>query len=79
VFIAILRGRIEEALPHTERIMEIMEEGANRTLDTLGDYALLLEELAKGLQSKGHLYEAHLLSIASRHLLQQEALLSSAD
>jgi len=79
IFIAILNGRIEEALPYTERIMEAIDKRRNKTLDTLGDYALLLEELAQGLRSKGRLYEARLLNIASRHLLQQEAILSSVD
>ncbi|HDG98213.1 MAG TPA: tetratricopeptide repeat protein [Desulfobacterales bacterium] len=79
ILIAILQGRIEDALPYTERLMEAMGEKTKRTLDTLGDYALLLEELAMGLMSKGHLYEAYLLNIASRHLLQQEAILSSVD
>jgi len=76
-YLYITQGRIEEALPHCERVMRSLGLPSPGTLDSFGDLALLYLRIGDELKRRAKRQEAILALKTAQLLLQQEALVAS--
>jgi len=79
LYLRILRGAIEEALPHVERVIRQLGISPPAVLDSFHDLALLLWQAAEEGKRQGLAAPTRFLAMAAEVLLRQEVLLSASN